>query len=150
VTAPGAAPDPPLTSISGEPLDPSVDLVRVAARGLLAGILAGVGAAALVLASVRFLLRGAAPSEVPETGAAFFVLVIGTLSAMAFGGAVAWRGLAPVASPFRRGVLSMIAAFATFVGALLATPIHYFLGAPGLVALAGVSLLAAFALSRRG
>lgn len=150
MTAPGAAPDPPLTSISGEPLDPSVDLVRVAARGLLAGILAGIGAAALVLAAVRFLLRGAAPSDVPETGTAFYVLVIGTLAAMAIGGTVAWRGLAPVASPFRRGVLSMIAAFATFVGALLATPVHYFLGAPGLLALAGIGLLASFALSRRG
>ena len=122
----------------------------MAARGLHAGIDARNGAAALVLASVRFLLRGAAPSDVPETGAALYVLVIGTLAAMAIGGTVAWRGLAPVASPFRRGVLSMIAAFATFVGALLATPIHYFLGAPGLLALAGVSLLAAFALSRRG
>lgn len=150
VTVPGREPDPPLTSIGGEILDPSVDLVRVAARGLLAGILAGVGAAALVLVAVRLLLRDAAPSDVPDTGAAFYVLVIGTLSAMCLGGGVAWRALAPVASPFRRGVFSMIAAFATFVGALLATPVHYFLGAGGLVVLSAICLLSAFKLSRRG
>ncbi|HEU4830066.1 MAG TPA: hypothetical protein VFT04_12810, partial [Gemmatimonadales bacterium] len=145
VTAPGSTPDPPLTSIGGEPLDPSVDLVRVAARGLAAGVLAGIGAAAVVLAIVRFLLRNAAPSDMPDTGAAFFVLVFGTLGAMGLGGAVAWRGLAPVRSPYRRGIFSLIAGFATFVGALLATPVHYFLGTPGLLALAGACLLSASA-----
>jgi hypothetical protein len=149
VTSPGPAPEPPVTSIGGELIDPSVDLVRVAARGLLAGILAGIGTAALVLAAVRFLLRNAAPSDVPDTGAAFLLLVAGTLFAMSIGGGVAWRGLAPVASPFRRGVFSMIAAFATFVGALLATPVHYFLGIAGLLALSALCLAAAFALSRR-
>lgn len=148
MTDPGRVPDP-LVSIGGEPLDPSVDLVRIAARGLLAGVLAGVGAAAIVLAAVRFLLRNAAPSDVPDTGAAFLVLVAGTLAAMTIGGGVAWRGLAPVRSPYRRGVFAMIAAFATFVGALLATPVHYFLGIPGLLALSAVSLLAALALVRR-
>jgi hypothetical protein len=142
-------PDPPLVSIGGEPLDPSVDLVRVAARGLLAGVLTGIGAAAIVLAAVRFLLRNAAPSDVPDTGLPFLLLVLGTIAAMALGGGVAWRGLAPVRSPYRRGVFAMIAAFATFVGALLATPVHYFLGIPGLLALSAASLLAAYALARR-
>jgi hypothetical protein len=141
-------PDPPLVSIGGEPLDPSVDLVRVAARGLLAGVLAGIGSAAIVLAAVRFLLRDAAPSDVPDTGLPFLVLMTGTLAAMAIGGSVAWRGLAPVRSPYRRGVFAMIAAFATFVGALLATPVHYFLGIPGLLALSALSLTAAFVLAR--
>jgi hypothetical protein len=141
-------PDPPLVSIGGEPLDPSVDLVRVAARGLLAGVLAGIGSAAIVLAAVRFLLRDAAPSDVPDTGLPFLVLMTGTLAAMAIGGSVAWRGLAPVRSPYRRGVFAMIAAFATFVGALLATPVHYFLGIPGLLALSALSLTGAFVLAR--
>lgn len=148
MTDPGQAPGAPLTSIGGEPLDPSVDLVRVAARGLLAGVLAGIGAAAIVLAAVRFLLRNAAPSDVPDTGAPFLVLMAGTLAAMALGGSVAWRGLAPVRSPYRRGVFAMIAAFATFVGALLATPVHYFLGIPGLLALSAAALAAARALAR--
>ena len=150
MTDPGRAPQPPLTSIGGEPLDPSVDLVRVAARGLLAGVLAGVATAALVLALVRFLLRDAAPSDVPDTGAAFLVLAIGTLFAMGVGGGVAWRGLAPVRSAYRRGVFAMIAGFATFVGALLATPVHYFLGIPGLLGLSALALVAAITLARRG
>ena len=148
MTDPGRMPDPPLVSIGGEPLDPSVDLVRVAARGLLAGVLAGIGSAAIVLAAVRFLLRDAAPSDVPDTGLPFLVLMTGTLAAMAIGGSVAWRGLAPVRSPYRRGVFAMIAAFATFVGALLATPVHYFLGIPGLLALSALSLTGAFVLAR--
>ena len=149
MTEPGRTPDLPLTSIGGEPLDPTVDLVRIAARSLLAGVLTGVGAAAIVLALVRFLLRDAAPSDLPDTGTPFFVLAFGTLAAMATGAAVTWRGLAAVRSPYRRGVFAMIAGFATFVGALLATPVHYFLGIPGLLALSGVSLLAGFALARR-
>lgn len=149
MTDPGRPPDAPLTSIGGEPLDPSVDLVRVAARGLVAGTLAGIGAAAAVLAIVRFLLRNAAPSDLPDTGAAFFVLVIGTLGAMVLGGAVAWRGLFPVRSPYRRGIFSLIAGFATFVGALLATPVHYFLGVPGLLVLSAACVVSALALTRR-
>ena len=149
MTGPERTPDLPLTSIGGEPLDPTVDLVRAAARSLLAGTLAGVGAAAIVLAVVRFLLRGAAPSDLPATGAPFFVLAFGTLAAMAIGAAVTWRGLAAIRSPYRRGVFAMIAGFATFVGALLATPVHYYLGISGLLALSAVSLLAGFALARR-
>ena len=149
MTDPVRAPDPPITSIGGEPLDPAVDLVRVAARALLTGVLAGVGTAAIVLAAVRFLLRDAAPSDLPDTGTPFFVLAFGTLAAMGIGAAVTWRGLAPIPSPYRRGVFAMIAGFATFVGALLATPVHYFLGAAGLLALSAISLLASVALARR-
>ena len=145
----GPAPSPPPTSISGEPIDPSVDLVRVAARGLVVAVLAGVGAAGLVLSLVRVLLRNAAPSDVPSTGAAFYLLVFGTMGAMGASSAIAWRYLAPISSPFRRGVFAMIAAFATFVGALLATPIHYFLGQAGLLGFSASCLAAAFALGRR-
>ena len=60
MTAP--APGPRLTSIGGDPLDPTVDLVRVTIRGMLVATLAGVGVAALALALVRLLLAGAAPS----------------------------------------------------------------------------------------
>lgn len=145
----GTSPSPPRTSISGEPIDPSVDLVRIAARGLFAGTLAGVGAAGMVLWLVRVLLRNAAPSELPNTGPAFYVLVFGMMAAMGAASLTAWRHLAPISSPFRRGVFAMIAAFATFVGALLATPIHYFLGQPGLIGFSMLCLAGALALGRR-
>jgi hypothetical protein len=138
-----------VTSIGGEPLEPGVDLVRIAARGLLAGILTGIGAATLVLTLVRYLLRNAPASDVPDAGAPFYLLVIGTMAAMAIGGAVAYRALGAIRSPFRRGIFSLIAAFATFVGALVATPVHYFLGTAGLLAFGALAGGTGLALSRR-
>ena len=70
-------------------------------------------------------------------------------AAMAVGAGTAWLRLSAMASPFRRGVFSMIAAFATFVGALLATPIHYRLGQPGLLGYAATCLTLALVLGRR-
>ena len=97
----------------------------------------------------RYLLRNAPASDVPEAGAPFYVLVLGTMAAMAVGGAVAFRALRAIRSPWRRGVFAMIAAFATFVGALMATPVHYFLGTPGLVVFGAVAGSAGLALARR-
>lgn len=147
MTAP--APGPRLTSIGGDPLDPSVDLVRVAARAMLVATLAGVGVAALALALVRLLLAGAAPTDAPSAGPAFYVLVGGMIVAMAAGAGTAWMRLGAMASPFRRGVFSLIAAFATFVGALLATPVHYRFGQPGLLGYAAACLVFALWLGRR-
>lgn len=147
MTAP--APGPRLTSIGGDPLDPTVDLVRVTIRGMLVATLAGVGVAALALALVRLLLAGAAPSDTPSPGPAFYVLITGMAAAMAVGAGTAWLRLSAMASPFRRSVFSMIAAFATFVGALLATPIHYRLGQPGLLGYAATCLTLALVLGRR-
>jgi len=140
---------PPLTTIAGEPVDPEVDLVRVAARGLVVAVMAGIGVAALALVLVRMLMAGAPPSDAPNAGLPFYVLVFGTFAAMGTAVFTAWRLLAPIASPFRRGVLAMITAFATFVGALLATPIHYYLGVPGLLGLSLAALGGALVLGRR-
>ena len=135
---PGSTPPRP-TSIGGEPLDPEVDLVRLAARGLTRAVLAGIGAATIVLALVRLILAGAAPSDVPDTGPAFYLLTFGMLGAMALGAGIAWRQLGRLSSPFRRGVFAMIAAFATFVGALLATPVHFHFGLGGLLGLGALA-----------
>jgi hypothetical protein len=147
MTAP--APGQRVTSIAGDPIDPTVDLVRVAVRGMVVATLAGVGVAALVLALVRTLLSGAAPTDTPAAGPAFFVLIGGMIAAMGVGAGTAWLRLSAMASPFRRGVFAMIAAFATFVGALLATPVHYRFGQRGLLGYAAACLALALLLGRR-
>jgi len=147
MTAP--APGQSVTSIAGDPIDPTVDLVRVAVRGMVVATLAGVGVAALMLALVRTLLSGAAPTDTPSAGPAFFVLIGGMIAAMGVGAGTAWLRLSAMASPFRRGVFAMIAAFATFVGALLATPVHYRFGQPGLLGYAAACLALALLLGRR-
>lgn len=145
----GPAPGPRLTSIGGEPLDPTVDLVRLSIRAMFVATLAGVGVAALALALVRVLLAGAAPSDTPSAGPAFYVLVAGMVAAMGVAAGTAWLRLSALASPFRRGVFAMIAAFATFVGALLATPVHYRFGQAGLLGYAAACLALALVLGRR-
>ena len=147
MTAP--APGQSVTSIAGDPIDPTVDLVRVAVRGMVVATLAGVGVAALMLALVRTLLSGAAPTDTPSAGPAFFVLIGGMIAAMGVGAGTAWLRLSAMASPIRRGVFAMIAAFATFVGALLATPVHYRFGQPGLLGYAAACLALALLLGRR-
>jgi hypothetical protein len=147
MTTPGAGPR--VTSIAGDPVDPTVDMVRLAARGMLVATLTGVGVAALALALVRTLLAGAAPTDTPSAGPAFYVLLFGMITAMGVAAVTAWLRLAAMASPFRRGVFSTIAAFATFVGALLATPVHFRFGQPGLLGYAALSLALAFGLGRR-
>jgi hypothetical protein len=144
----GSAPPRP-TSIGGEPLDPEVDLVRLAARGLTMAALAGIGSATVVLALVRLLVADAAPSDVPDTGPAFYLLTFGMLAAMGLAAGIAWRQLRRLSSPFRRGVFAMIAAFATFVGALLATPVHFHLGLAGLLGLGALSIALAVLLRPR-
>ena len=143
------APGPRITSIAGDPIDPAVDLVRVAVRGMVVATLTGVGVAALVLALVRTLLSGVAPTDTPSAGPAFFVLIGGMIAAMGAGAGTAWLRLSAMASPFRRGVFAMIAAFATFVGALLATPVHYRFGQPGLLGYAAACFALALLLGRR-
>lgn len=144
--------EPRPTNLAGEPTDPERDDVVIAIRAVAAGVLTGTAAAALVLLAVRLLLADAAPSERPVVdGAPFYVLVLGTLAAMALGGMVAWLRLAPLHSPFRRATLGMVCAFGTFVGALAATPVHHLAGAAGLAAFGALCLgLGMVAARRRG
>lgn len=91
---------------------------------------------AVVLYGVQAILAGAPASDTPVTGGpAPLLLLSGTLGALLVSAAVAWRGLAPVDSYYRRGGLAVVSAFGTFVMAVLATPLHHFFGAGALIAL---------------
>lgn len=143
---------PPLpTNAAGEPIDPSRDLVGVAFRGMAVAVLSGAAMVAGVLWGVQALLLGRPETSEPvSSGPAPALLLAGTLGAMIVAGAVAWRRLAPITSYFRRGILSLICALATFVAALIAAPIHYAAGGLGLVVMAAVATAGAVVLARRG
>jgi hypothetical protein len=144
-----SAPSPRPTNIAGEPTDPSRDVVLIAVRGLAAGVLAGVGVLPVFLALGMQYRTGATSGPELVAGAAFPLIVGGLLVSIVVAAAVTWWLLAPLGSPFRRGVLAMVAGFGTFVGAMLATPVHVYAGLPGLVAMAVLGLAGAFALVRR-
>lgn len=137
----------------GEAVDPARDRPGLVIRTLLGGTLAGTAAVAFVLWCVRTLLAGAAASDRPvTTGPAFYVLMFGTLAAVALAVAIAWRMLAPLSSSWRRGVFAMISGFGTIVAALGAAPIHHTWGRTGLAMLAGAGAAGAllvFATGRR-
>jgi hypothetical protein len=54
-----------------------------------------------------------------------------------------------VESWYRRGGLAIVSAFATFVMAVLAAPLHHFAGRTGLLGLAAVAAVAAALLARQ-
>jgi hypothetical protein len=113
---------------------------------VLAAIAIGTSVVASSLYGVQALVAGAPPADAPVTrGPAPLLLLAGTLAALLVSAAITWHRLRPVDSYYRRGGLSIVAAFGTFVMAVLATPLHHFLGAGALLALAaaagGVGLL---------
>jgi hypothetical protein len=141
-----STPDSTPRNFAGEPTDPTRDMVLIAARGLAAGALAGTGILPFfLLLGMRFRTGATAGAGVVE-GAAFPLIVGGLLASMFLGAVVAWRLLAPLGSPFRRGVLAMVAGFATFIGAVVAVPVHFHFGTAGLLAIAGLCLAGALAL----
>jgi hypothetical protein len=116
----------------------------------VAAVALGTSVAALSLYGVQALLAGAAPSESPVTrGPAPLLLLTGTLAALAVAAGVTWSRLRPVDSDYRRGGLAIVAAFGTFVMAVLAAPLHHFLGARALLALAAVAGATGLLLLRR-
>jgi hypothetical protein len=131
------------------------DLIGLAIRSVALAIAAGTALVALTLWGVQRLLAGAPASDLPVvSGPAPALLLLGTMGAVCLSGALAWRRLAPVDSYYRRGGLSILSAFGTFLFgtflmAVLAAPLHYFAGAIGLLALALVAGAAAAALARR-
>jgi hypothetical protein len=129
---------------------PSDDLVGLAIRSVALAVAAGTALVALTLWGVQRLLAGAPPSDLPVvSGPAPLLLLLGTVGALCLSGALAWRRLAPIASYYRRGGLSILSAFGTFLMAVLAAPLHHFAGAIGLLALALAAGTAAVALGRR-
>lgn len=107
---------------------------------MAAAIAVGTAVVALTLFGVQALMAGAPAADTPVTsGPAPLLLLVGTLGALFASAALAWYRLRPVESYYRRGGLAMVSAFGTFVMAVLATPVHHFLGPGGLLALALVS-----------
>ena len=118
-------------------------------RSVAAAVALGTALAALTLFGVQALMAGAPASGAPVTrGPAPLLLLAGTLGALVLSAAVAWHKLRPVESYYRRGGLAMVAVFATFVMAVLATPLHHFFGPGGLLGLAAVAGLVGLLLAR--
>ncbi len=71
-------------------------------------------------------------------GAAFFLVVFGTLVSMAAGAVTVWHLLRPIPSAWRRAGLSAIAGFATLVAAAVAVPIDVTFGPTALLGAAAI------------
>jgi hypothetical protein len=69
----------------------------------------------------------------------FYLIAGGTIGGLALAGFVAWRLLEPIASAYRRGGLSIVAAFATVVLMLICTGVFELFGRIGLVSLLSFS-----------
>jgi len=94
------------------------------------------------------LVRPATPPGL-ASGPAFYLLLFGTIGGLILAGVVTWRLLAPILSTYRRGGISVVTAFATVLPMLLCMVANQLAGRIGLVALAGIALLAALALGAR-
>jgi hypothetical protein len=128
---------------------PTEDYVPLAVAAAGFAVLLGTALIGLALFGVRGLVAKAGPAPTPDPlQPAGLLLLVGTLGGVLAAASTTWALLAPLPL-YRRGGLSMVTAFATFVAALLLAPVnHYF----GLAGLAGVIILAAggcWALGRR-
>ena len=132
-----------LTNVGGEPVDPARDRPGLVVRTLLGATLAGTSSVALVLWGVRALIASRPPAEPAANGPAFPFLVGGVLASALLAAGLAWWRLSPLTAIWRRGVFSMIGALGTIVGALVATPVHYYYGEKGLLAMAGSAAMVA-------
>jgi len=115
-----------------------VDPVRLVMLGMGSGMAFGVGVVTLTVLSVD-LLRPAVPPPDVTAGPSFYLVVFGTISGLVLAGLVAWWLLAPLPT-YRRGGLSLVAAFATVIPMLLCMPVNQLAGRAGLAALAAVAL----------
>jgi hypothetical protein len=128
----------PVRSIGGEPLPAGVDLAGLALRAMAFGAFLGSALECLVLWGTRMITAAQPPSDTPVLGAAFFLIVFGTLASMAAGAVTVWHLLRPVPSAWRRVGLSAIAGFATLVAAAVAVPIDVTFGPMALLGAAAV------------
>jgi hypothetical protein len=130
-------------------VDATRDLVLVAIRGMAAAVLLGTAVVLFVLWGVRALVAGAAPSDRPvNSGPALVLLLGGTLVALLASAGTAWACLTPIDSYYRRGGLSLVCAFATFVMSVLAAPLHHYFGEGALVGVGTAALAGALVLLR--
>jgi hypothetical protein len=85
----------------------------------------------------------------PALGLPLALLLAGTVGGLLLAGVVAWRLLGPLTSTYRRGGLSLVAAFATVVVMQIYRPLDAAFGIPALLAAATLAGIVAWLLSRR-
>jgi hypothetical protein len=124
-----------------------MDPVRLVMLGMGSGMAFGVGVVTLTVLGVDLLRPPVPPADV-TTGPSFYLLVFGTIAGLMLAGLVAWWLLAPLPT-YRRGGLSLVAAFATVIPMLLCMPVNQVGGRAGLAALAVVALLMSALLGAR-
>lgn len=96
--------------------------------------------------AVDALRRGDQPANLDLS---FYLLAGGTLAGIVGAAYSTWRLLAPVASVYRRGGLSIVSAFATVLLMLVCIPVHQLFGRSGLLLLLATSAALAIILSRQ-
>ncbi|MGN6393014.1 MAG: hypothetical protein ACTHM9_12335 [Gemmatimonadales bacterium] len=115
-----------------------MDPVRLVVLGMGSGMAFGVGVVTLTVLGVD-LVRPPVPPADLATGPSFYLLVLGTIAGLMLAGLVAWWLLAPLPT-YRRGGLSLVAAFATVLPMLICMPVNQLAGRTGLGALAAAAL----------
>ena len=131
------------------PVAPTEDFVPLAWASMGFGLLFGTALVAAVLLGVRALVAQAPPTDQPDpTQPAGLLLVFGTLGACGIAVVACWSAMSPVPT-YRRGGLSLVTGFATFVAALLLAPVNELGGPAGLAVVALLAGLGARALGRR-
>lgn len=137
-------PHPPSISIEDE------DRVGLAFLAMALSVTVGIGLVTVALWVVSTLLADMPASEKPVIdGAPFYVLVGGTMLGVGVAGLITWTLLAPVRSTYRRGGLSVVSAFATAAGMLVAMPVNQLAGRTGLIGMVALCGVVALLLSRR-
>jgi hypothetical protein len=128
---------------------PTEDYIPLAAAASGFAVLLGTALIGLALLGVRGLVAQAAPTPTPDpVQPAGLLLLAGTLGGVLAAGFTAWALLAPLPL-YRRGGLSMVSAFTTFVAALLLAPVNHYLGLAGLAMVIFLAAVGCWALGRR-
>ena len=131
------------------PEAPTEDYVPLAAAGAGLGILVGTLVVAVALLGVRGLVAQAVPTDQPDPmQPAGLLLIAGTLGGCVIAATTCFALLAPLPL-YRRGGLSMVVGFATFVVALLLAPVYQLAGPAGLGVTAMAATAGAWLLARR-
>jgi hypothetical protein len=129
--------------VRSEPRSPTASLLAAALSG---GVCAGLVVVILTVLAVDLLRSESYPEHLSLR---LYLLFGGTVTGILIAALAAWRLLQPISSLYRRGGLAVVASFATVVLMLVCIPINQLLGRSGLLALLGLSLVAAILLARQ-
>ena len=128
---------------------PAEDYIPLAAASAAFAMLLGTALIGLALLGVRGLVAQAAPTPTPDPlQPAGLLLLAGTLGGVLAAAFTTWALLAPLPL-YRRGGLSMVSAFATFVAALLLAPVNHYFGLAGLAVVIALAAGGCWGLGRR-